>query len=117
MKCLLESGSGGDGVGGTGKDREAAVAFSARPHDLSLVLGDDLLDKRIVAHEGSACRSRVLFPEPGAALDVGEEEGDRAGGKIRHADSCYVCSPCSIACVSIVPAGRVCEQDVSFGIC
>jgi hypothetical protein len=30
------------------------------------------------------CCSRVSLPERGAALDVGEEKGDGAGGEIGH---------------------------------
>ena len=84
MQRLLEGGSGGDGIGGARKDGEAAVALAAWPHDMPIVLGDDLLDQRIMPHERLAHRIAVLLPERGAALDVGEEEGDGAGRQLRH---------------------------------
>src|SRR5713101_6096530 len=37
-----------------------------------------------MAHEGVPHRLGMLLPEPRAALDVREEEGDRAGRQRRH---------------------------------
>jgi hypothetical protein len=43
------------------------------------VLGNDLRRERIVTHERGIHRLGMLLPEAGAALDVREKEGHRAG--------------------------------------
>ena len=48
VQCTLDRGRGGDGIGRTGEDGEAAIALAARSHDLPAVLGDDLLDESIM---------------------------------------------------------------------
>src|SRR5688572_28041064 len=66
MQCLLERRSSGDGIRSTGKHGEAAVTLATRPHDLSVMLGDDLLHQRIVPDECLAHCIAVLLPERGA---------------------------------------------------
>ncbi len=43
-----------------------------------------LLEQSVMADEGVIHRLGMLLPEPRAALDVREEEGDRAGGQRQH---------------------------------
>src|SRR4051794_25733219 len=82
VQRLLEGGSGGDGIAGTSEDGEATVAFAAWPYDMAIMLSHDLLDQDIMSHQCMAHGIAVLLPERGAALDIGEQEGDRAGGKL-----------------------------------
>lgn len=45
---------------------------------------DRLVEQPVMADQGALHRLGMLLPEPRAALDVREEEGDRACGKRRH---------------------------------
>ena len=49
--------------------------------DLAARVGDRGTDDRVVLREGGAHRQRVLLPQAGAALDVGEEECQRRFGQ------------------------------------
>jgi hypothetical protein len=82
MQRLLQGGSGGHGVGGLGKDGEAAVALPARAHEETTVPLDVLLYEDIMARQRLAHGVGVLLPQQGATLDVGEEEGDGPGRKL-----------------------------------
>ena len=52
----------------------------------AIVGADRLVEKREVALDGGAHRRRVLLPTPGAPLDVREQKGDGAAGKVAHGD-------------------------------
>jgi hypothetical protein len=71
-------GTGGDqGVDSASEDGEEAIAFApAFDHDAPVLL-DRLGEQRIMAGERLAHGLRVLLPQAGAALDVGEQKGDR----------------------------------------
>src|SRR6266508_638227 len=77
----------GDGIRGTGKDGEQAITLAAALDDRAAVHGDDGGQQGIMAGQGGAHRLRLLLPALGAGLDVSEEKGDSAAGKVRHAPS------------------------------
>src|SRR5262249_8866077 len=52
--------------------------------DVAAVGLDGRLEAGIVTSESEAHGVGVLLPELGAPLDVGEQEGDRAGGQVSH---------------------------------
>jgi hypothetical protein len=76
LELTLEGEGGGYGVGGAGEDGEEAVALPALLDERAGVVGDEGGSERIVAGESRLHRPRVLLPELGAALDVGEQERD-----------------------------------------
>ena len=51
--------------------------------DVAAVLADRLAQQDVVARQGHAHEVGILLPQPGAAFDVGEQEGDRPR---RHRD-------------------------------
>jgi hypothetical protein len=76
---LLEGEGGGEGICWTREDGEEAVAFAATLDHLAPVLLDASGQKNVVASEGEGHGVGVLLPEAGVALDVREQERDRAG--------------------------------------
>jgi hypothetical protein len=62
----------GDRVDGVGEDRDQPVA-GGLDHGSSAAL-DDRPEQRVVEGERSGHRRRPLLPQPGAALDVGDQE-------------------------------------------
>ncbi len=72
---IRSGGEGGlDGIA-DGFEEHAVVCLDCCPQE------------RVVALDRRRHRRLVLLPERGAALDVGEEEGDGAGGEIGHGAS------------------------------
>src|SRR4030095_4402066 len=61
-----------------------AEGVATRLEDVTVVIGDAVAQQRIVARERGAHRLGVRFPEPRAALDVGEEQRDGAGRNVCH---------------------------------
>lgn len=78
-QCSLRGDGGGDSIGDAGKDGKAAIAFATRPHNLSVVPGDELLDQLVMSHQRLADGSRMLLPDGSTAFEVGQEVGDGAG--------------------------------------
>ena len=66
------------------EDDEPAVALAARLHRDAVVGGNRLIDRTIVLAQRLHHRIGRLRPQAGAALDVGEEEGDHAIGQLGH---------------------------------
>jgi hypothetical protein len=64
-----------------GKDGMQAIA-GCLDH-MAALLCNNVPHEAIVMGEGSLHGLRMLLPKPGAALNVGEEEGHRAKGKVR----------------------------------
>ncbi len=64
-----------------------AEGVPARLEDVAVVIVDAVAQQRIVARERSAHRIGVRFPQPRAALDVGEEQRDGAGRNVCHRGS------------------------------
>src|SRR6266508_2409513 len=65
-----------------GEGCEEGITNGSKHHAIA---GDDsLAENRIVAGQGDGHCLGVLFPQPGAALDIGEEQGDHSGWQIRH---------------------------------
>jgi hypothetical protein len=81
---LLYVRSGGDSIGSEGEDSEAAVPLPTRFHYVTVVPADNLLNEVIMTNEGRTHLLRELFPQLGAAFNIGEQEGDSAGGQIGH---------------------------------
>src|SRR5262249_5887625 len=76
-------GDGGvEGIRGSGKGGAEGVAD--RLEDLAVVRLNRGVEAGVVSGEGEAHGVGVLLPELGAPLDVGEQEGDRAGGQVSH---------------------------------
>jgi hypothetical protein len=84
MEGLKHSGSGSDSIGGEGENSETAVPLPARSHYITVVPADNLLNKRVMANEGSAGQLRVLFPELSAFFYICEQECDCTGGQSCH---------------------------------
>src|SRR5438046_775 len=84
MQRPLEGRRGGHRVAGAGEDGEVAVSLAARPDHCAAVPLDGPLHELVQAGEGRADRLGVLLPEPGAPLDIAEEEGDRPGRQVAH---------------------------------
>jgi hypothetical protein len=72
----------GHGVGSAREDRTELVAHSLE--DIAAVRLDCVSQEPFVTGERIGHLATVLLPEEGAALDVGEEKGDRAGGQVGH---------------------------------
>jgi hypothetical protein len=70
----------GDGCGSGGKSGADLVAHALE--DTTAVGLDGAMHKDIVARERRFHRRSMLLPEPGAALDVGEEKGNGAGWEL-----------------------------------
>jgi hypothetical protein len=70
----------GEGVGCRGEG--GAELIADRLEDVPLVGFDGLAQDGVVVGEGALHGLGVLLPEPGAALDVGEEKGDGTGGQL-----------------------------------
>ena len=68
-----------DGIGGRPEDGEEAVAFPPTLDQQPLVRADEFGGQGIVTSQGGAHGFRGSLPEPGAALDIGKQEGDRPG--------------------------------------
>ncbi len=68
----------GQGVAGVGKGGAHGVADDLEHQ--ALVAGDRLQEDCLMPRQGRHHAGRELLVEPGAALDVREEEGHRAGG-------------------------------------
>jgi hypothetical protein len=64
--------------------KRRAESIASGFEDVSLVIRDAMLEQRIVARERRAHRHSVRFPQLRAALDVGKEQRDGAGGRICH---------------------------------
>ena len=62
--------------------KRRAESVATRLEDVAVVIVDALAQQRIVARERGAHRRGVRFPQPRAALDVGEQQGDGAGRKV-----------------------------------
>ncbi len=73
-------------VRGIGKRRVDAVA--GRLDHAAPVHFDGGAHQRVVLRHGPRRALRVLFPHPGAAFDVGEQEGDRVGRRIHAGIPC-----------------------------
>ena len=84
IERLLEGRRSGDGIGGAGKDGEAAIALAPWPDHVPTMPHDDLLDQRVVADQGRPHGRRLLLPEASTALNVGEEKGDSARRQVGH---------------------------------
>jgi hypothetical protein len=72
------------GVSGAGEDGEEAVSFAVFLDQRAAMLVDDFFRQGVVTGEGGAHRLRVFLPEPCAALDVRQQEGDGSGRQVRH---------------------------------
>jgi hypothetical protein len=77
----LKRGCGRDGVGRAGEDGEAAIPFATWPHHDASVPFDQRLDERVVSREGAPHHIRMLLPQPGTALNVGQEKGKGTYGQ------------------------------------
>jgi hypothetical protein len=77
---------GKSSLNGIADDLEADTILSA----------DRFVENREMALDGGAHCRRVLFPTPGATLDVREQEGDSAARKVAHRDRSA--SPGIISC-------------------
>ena len=78
----LGGGGGGDRRRDGGKD--GAEGIADRLEDEAAVRLDRRAQQCVVAGEGDRHRPRLALPEPGAALDVGEEEGYGLRRTFRH---------------------------------
>jgi hypothetical protein len=67
-------------IRGTGKGRVEAIP--SRVEDDTMSGSDRVAQDGIVAGKGIPHGRWVLFPQPGAAFNIGEEKGDRAGRQI-----------------------------------
>ena len=81
----LGSERGGDGIRCRGEGRLHGIADRLEEH--AAVGLDGRAQQGEVALDRGRHRRPVPLPQRGAALDVGEEEGDGAGGKIGHGPS------------------------------
>ena len=59
-------------------------AVARRLHDVALVRLDRLVQYRVVSGQRVAHGLRMLFPQPGRALEVGEQEGHGPRGQLHH---------------------------------
>jgi len=80
----LERGSSGKGVSGAGEDRKQAVSRAPALQKGAAVGIDGGLSECIMPGERLAHRLGVLLPQAGAALDVGEDKGNRSRREIAH---------------------------------
>ena len=78
----LRGDGGSQGVGSGGEGRLDGVADRLEPD--AVVGGDGLVEQGEVALHRAEHGRCVLLPTPGAPLDVGEQEGDGAAGKLGH---------------------------------
>jgi hypothetical protein len=69
--------------------QEPAVTLASGLHRGPAVRLDRLVDDLVVLTQRSRHRLRRFLPHPGAALYVGEDEGDDAVGEIGHGRSSY----------------------------
>jgi hypothetical protein len=72
VECLLQSSSTRQGIGGPQEYGEPAVTFAARPHEHAIMPGHYLLDNLVVPAHGCPRLLRMLLPQNGATLYVGE---------------------------------------------
>jgi len=77
------SGKGGEESGGRGR-KGGIDGIADGLEDMAAVLFDGVAEDGVVAREGSRHGGGMLLPQPGGALNVGEEKGDGAGRKLRH---------------------------------
>jgi hypothetical protein len=84
-KSLLRLSRCRDRVPGARKGNEDAVAL--RAHLGAAVALDGFPDLAMVLGESSRIAVAELGQQPGRTLDVGEQEGDGAGGKVAHLPS------------------------------
>src|SRR5919202_6369163 len=66
MQHLLKGSSSSDGIGRTSEHGKPAVTFTTWSHHASIVLGDDLLDQRIMPDKCLAHRRGMLLQERSA---------------------------------------------------
>jgi hypothetical protein len=71
---------------GSSVERRAKSVAAGLEH-VAVVVANAVAQQRIVARQRGAHRRSVRFPEPRAALDVGEQKRDGAGRKICHGGS------------------------------
>ena len=77
----MEGEGGLDSVGGEGEDGEQAVSFAPTLDEQPIMAADDLRRDLVVPHQGLTHGFGRSLPEVGAALDVGKEEREGAGGQ------------------------------------
>jgi len=86
LQTPLAGGDGDDAVEGRGKDSIQAIA--GRLDDLAVVGLDGGAQDNVMPGQGGLHLFRMPVPKLGAALDIGEEEGDGAGREAcEHATS------------------------------
>jgi hypothetical protein len=81
-ESLLGAECGGNRAGCGGESHLDGIADDLE-QDAVVRLDDGAQEGQVPLH-GARHRSPVMLPERGAPLDVSEEEGDGAGGKIGH---------------------------------
>src|SRR5579859_6012197 len=59
-------------------------SISYRLENRAVVILNSLSEQGVMAGEGFSHGFRILFPKPGAALDVGKEEGDCSARQAHH---------------------------------
>jgi hypothetical protein len=73
------------GCDGVGRGRErGAEGVAAGLEDVAAMILDAMAQQRIVARQRRAHRCRMRLPQARAALDVREQQCDRAAGKVCH---------------------------------
>jgi hypothetical protein len=82
-----------------GGTKHGAELIADGLEDVTVVRDDGRAEQRVVAGEGIPHRGGLLFPEAGAALDVGEEKGDGAGRDLTHV---------------LFPTGNGCAHSAGF---
>jgi hypothetical protein len=90
----LDRACRGQGARGLAEHGKPAVSFTAGAHYAAVIFSHQLLDKSVVSDERQACLIGVLLPEPGAALNIREQERDR---RLRGVGS-FEALPSSPAC-------------------
>ena len=78
----LGSEGGRQRAGSRGERRAEGIARGGE--DEALVPLDGLAQDGVVASQRDCHFRGAVLPESSAALDVGEEEGDRPAGQVRH---------------------------------
>src|SRR5215208_3509236 len=81
-QCTLGCDGSDDGVRSGGKDGLHRIADGLEED--AVLRRDRLSEQSEVAFDSGSHRCAVPLPKRGAALDVGEEEGDSAAGILRH---------------------------------
>lgn len=75
---MLERAGGRHRIGRAVEGGKEAVAFAAALHQRPAVPLDHRRRQGVVTSQGVSHRLGVLLPEAGVALDIGQEERDRA---------------------------------------